>query len=102
MTGYCLKCRESREIQNAQQVTMKNGREATRAPAVSAARQCSGSERRPDPSQSSGSSHSGRVLCWGATRPATTVPGLRLSDLANTLSLECSLREQVVTGSGLA
>ena len=30
MTGYCLKCRESREIQNAQQVTMKNGREATR------------------------------------------------------------------------
>ena len=30
MTGYCLKCRESREIQNAQQVTMKNGRPATR------------------------------------------------------------------------
>ena len=30
MTGYCLKCRESREIQNAQQVTMKNGRAATR------------------------------------------------------------------------
>ena len=30
MTGYCLKCRESREIQNAQQVTMKNGRGATR------------------------------------------------------------------------
>ena len=30
MTGYCLKCRESREIQNAQQITMKNGREATR------------------------------------------------------------------------
>ena len=30
MTGYYLKCREGREIQNAQQVTMKNGREATR------------------------------------------------------------------------
>ena len=30
MTGYCLKCRESREIQNAQQVTMKNGRPASR------------------------------------------------------------------------
>ena len=30
MTGYCLKCRASREIQNAQQVTMKNGRSATR------------------------------------------------------------------------
>ena len=30
MTGYCMKCRESREIQNAQAVTMKNGRPATR------------------------------------------------------------------------
>ena len=30
MTGYCLRCRESREIQSAQQVTMKNGRPATR------------------------------------------------------------------------
>ena len=30
MTGYCLKCRESREIHNAQPVTMKNGRPATR------------------------------------------------------------------------
>ena len=30
MTGYCLKCRESREIQEAQQVTMKNGRLVTR------------------------------------------------------------------------
>ena len=26
MTGYCVKCRETREIQNAEQVTMKNGR----------------------------------------------------------------------------
>ena len=26
MTGYCMKCRESRDIQDAQQVTMKNGR----------------------------------------------------------------------------
>ena len=26
MTGYCMKCRESREIQNGQPVTMKNGR----------------------------------------------------------------------------
>ena len=30
MTGYCVKCRETREIQNAEQVTMKNGRPATR------------------------------------------------------------------------
>ena len=30
MTGYCLKCRESREIQSAQQVTTKNGRAAAR------------------------------------------------------------------------
>ena len=30
MTGYCLKCRESREIQSARPVTMKNGRAATR------------------------------------------------------------------------
>ena len=30
MTGYCLKCRESREIQNGQPVTMKNGRAGTR------------------------------------------------------------------------
>ena len=29
MTGYCLKCRESREMQEAEQVTMKNGRPAT-------------------------------------------------------------------------
>ena len=31
MTGYCVKCRETREIQNAEQVTMKNGRPATRS-----------------------------------------------------------------------
>ena len=30
MTGYCLKCRESREIRSPQQVTMKNGRLATK------------------------------------------------------------------------
>ena len=30
MTGYCLKCRESREIQNAQAITMRNGRPASR------------------------------------------------------------------------
>ena len=30
MTGYCVKCRETREIQNAEQVTMKTGRPATR------------------------------------------------------------------------
>ncbi len=30
MTGYCLKCRDRREIQSPQQVTMKNGRPATR------------------------------------------------------------------------
>ena len=30
MTGYCMKCRESREIEKSEQVTMKNGRPATR------------------------------------------------------------------------
>ena len=30
MTGYCMRCRESREIQNGQPVRMKNGRTATR------------------------------------------------------------------------
>ena len=30
VTGYCLKCKEHREIQDAQAVTMKNGRAATR------------------------------------------------------------------------
>ncbi len=30
MNGYCMKCRESREIQESQQVTMKNGRPSTR------------------------------------------------------------------------
>lgn len=29
MTGYCLKCRASREIQSPQAVTLKNGRPAT-------------------------------------------------------------------------
>ena len=29
MTGYCMKCKEKREIQNAQQIVMKNGRPAT-------------------------------------------------------------------------
>lgn len=28
MQGYCLKCREKREIQDAQEVTLKNGRAA--------------------------------------------------------------------------
>jgi hypothetical protein len=27
-TGYCVKCRTKREMANAQQVTMKNGRPA--------------------------------------------------------------------------
>ena len=30
MTGYCMKCRESWETQETEQVTMKNGRAATR------------------------------------------------------------------------
>ena len=30
MTGYCMKCLECRDIQESQQVTMKNGRPATR------------------------------------------------------------------------
>ncbi|MCH7811264.1 MAG: hypothetical protein IH958_01395 [Chloroflexi bacterium] len=30
MQAYCLKCRDKREMQNAEQVTMKNGKPATR------------------------------------------------------------------------
>ena len=29
MQGYCLKCREKRDIQDPQEVTLKNGRPAT-------------------------------------------------------------------------
>ena len=29
MTGYCVKCRESREMSKSQAITMKNGRPAT-------------------------------------------------------------------------
>ena len=28
-TGYCVKCKASREIKDPQQITMKNGRPAT-------------------------------------------------------------------------
>ena len=42
MTGYCMKCRESREMQEAEQVTMKNGRPATRGSAASAGPVCIG------------------------------------------------------------
>jgi Domain of unknown function (DUF5679) len=28
MEGYCVKCKEKREIQDANEVTMKNGRKA--------------------------------------------------------------------------
>ena len=28
-TGYCMKCKTQREIQDARQITMKNGRPAT-------------------------------------------------------------------------
>ena len=28
MHGYCMKCREKREMREVQQVTLKNGREA--------------------------------------------------------------------------
>ncbi len=28
-SGYCVKCKASREIQDAHQITMKNGRPAT-------------------------------------------------------------------------
>ena len=28
-TGYCVKCKATREIKDAQQITMKNGRPAT-------------------------------------------------------------------------
>ncbi len=30
MEAYCLKCREKREINNPEQVTLKNGRPATK------------------------------------------------------------------------
>lgn len=30
MEAYCLKCREKREISNPEQVTLKNGRPATK------------------------------------------------------------------------
>ncbi len=30
MEAYCLKCREKREITNPEQVTLKNGRPATK------------------------------------------------------------------------
>jgi len=30
MQAYCLKCRDHRDINDAQQVTLKNGRPATR------------------------------------------------------------------------
>ncbi len=30
MEAYCLKCRERREISNPEQVTLKNGRPATK------------------------------------------------------------------------
>ena len=36
MTGYCLKCKESREMQEAEQVTMKNGRPVSSFPALAA------------------------------------------------------------------
>ncbi len=29
MQGYCLKCREQREMQDAEAITMKNGKPAT-------------------------------------------------------------------------
>ncbi len=29
MEGYCMKCREKRELKDAQPVTLKNGRAAT-------------------------------------------------------------------------
>jgi len=30
MQAYCLKCRQTREMRNAQKVTMKNGKPATK------------------------------------------------------------------------
>jgi len=30
MTGYCMKCRASREMKDTQAVTLKNGRAATK------------------------------------------------------------------------
>jgi len=30
MTGYCMKCKEKREMQSTEQVIMKNGKPATK------------------------------------------------------------------------
>ena len=40
MTGYCLKCKESREMQETEQVTMKNGWPATEGRAASVGTGC--------------------------------------------------------------
>ncbi len=32
MQGYCMKCREKRDIKDPQEVTLKNGRPATQGP----------------------------------------------------------------------
>ena len=34
MTGYCLKCRDHREMRDTEKVTLKNGRPATRGKCV--------------------------------------------------------------------
>lgn len=33
-TGYCMKCKEKREMKNTQEVTMKNGRKAIKGVCV--------------------------------------------------------------------
>ena len=34
MQGYCMKCREKRELNDVQQVTLKNGRDARQGTCV--------------------------------------------------------------------
>ena len=41
--GYCIKCKAQREIKAPKQITLKNGRPATKAPARSAAARSSSS-----------------------------------------------------------
>ena len=41
MEAYCLKCREKREMSDAEAITMKNGKPATQGSARSAGRRCS-------------------------------------------------------------
>lgn len=45
MQAYCMKCRAKKEMKNPVSIKMKNGKPATKAPALVAARRCSKSGR---------------------------------------------------------